>query len=437
MIRRGESIPMQDAITIKRRRLWFDCAQLIVALFVPLTIIVYTVIQNNTEMSIARENRLQDLKIADERHRHDVILSNDQQEETTLVRYFDSLGKLLEKNDKLVNETNIARFKTLTALAQLKSKRKGFLIRSLIENKLIIINGGQNPILDLSLADLTGLDLTNNMLVNDEMRCVVLSQTTLTNASFRGMTIRGSSFQQSLLINSDFSSTFTDPWSCGSIISGVNFRETILDNSNFDHSKHQRSSFAESSLIRARMRYFSCSECTFLRANMHSMDLTGAEFSSESITKSNFLMQSVNMSYAILHKTKFFNTDFAQATLTMINATETIFNTSIFSFTSLEYSSFVQTTIHKSSFDYAKLKGSLWYQSKISYTSFLKADLSNVQFINSECYYCIFNQTKLTNTNFTNSLLDGSDFRETNITYQQLLVARSLRNVTLPNGIIL
>ncbi len=97
MIRKAENIPMQDRITLKRRRLWFDCAQLIVALFVPLTIIGYTIMHNNTEISISRENRLQDLKIANERHQHDIISSNNEQEEATLVRYFNSLGKLLEK----------------------------------------------------------------------------------------------------------------------------------------------------------------------------------------------------------------------------------------------------------------------------------------------------------------------------------------------------
>jgi uncharacterized protein YjbI with pentapeptide repeats len=391
---------------------------------------------NNTEISIARENRLQDLKIADERYQYDTILSNDEQEEVTLVRYFNSLGKLLEKNEELINKTNIARFKTLTALAQLKSKRKGFLIRSLIENKLITINGGQNPILDLSLADLTGLDLTNNMIVNDEIRCVILSQTTLTNASFRGMTIYGSTFQQALLINSDFSLSFADTWPCVNLNRlGVNFRETILDNSIFDDAKHQKTSFTGSSLNFVRMRRFKCIDCEFWNVKMNSTDLSDAEFSSENDQRSNF--QSMNMSYTNLYKTKFFYIDFSQATLTMINAIQTIFNDSIFSFTILENNTFIRTIIDNSSFHHTNLKGSLWYQSKISYTSFINADLSYVQFINSECYYCIFNQTQLTNTNFTNSLLDGSDFRETNITYQQLILARSLRNVTLPNGIIL
>ena len=214
MIRKTEHFSRQESTVIKRR-FWFDCAQLIIALFIPLAIIAYTVLHNNTEMAIARANRLQDLKIADERHEHDVNLAEDEQEEKALVHYFDSLGKLLEKDEQLINQTNIVRFQTLTALTQLQSKRKAFLIRSLIENKLIVITNGQHQLVDLSLADLTNLDLTKNMLVNNELRCVGLGQTTLTNASFRGMRLRGSSFQQAFLVNSDFSSTVTDLWSCG------------------------------------------------------------------------------------------------------------------------------------------------------------------------------------------------------------------------------
>jgi uncharacterized protein YjbI with pentapeptide repeats len=426
---------MENRNQVTRRRLWLEVAQLVVALFVPLTIIAYTVMQNNTEISIAQENRLQDLKIAREHHEQDISLSNDQQEEATLVQYFNSLGKLLEKNEKLINQTNIARFKTLTALAQLKSKRKGFLIRSLIENKLIIMNNGKDSILDLSLADLTGLDLTNNMLVKNEMRCAILSQTTLTNASFRGITLDGSTFTESLLMNSDFSLSSGREWPCGSGNKvGVNFNEAVLDDSIFDDAKHQETSFTTSSLNHVRMRRFNCFKCTFIHAKINSTDLSGAVFSSDSNRKSSF--QSVNMSFTLLYKAKFINTDFALARLTMINATETIFNDSIFPFTSLENNSFVRTIVYNSSFDQASLKGSSWYTAKIDYTSFVKADMTYVNFINSQCHYCIFNQTELTGTNFTNSSLDGSDFREANVTYEQLIVARSLRGVILPNGTI-
>jgi uncharacterized protein YjbI with pentapeptide repeats len=54
------------------------------------------------------------------------------------------------------------------------------------------------------------------MLVNNEMRYAILSQTILTNASFRGMTLDGSMFTQTLLVNSDFSSSSGQEWPCDS-----------------------------------------------------------------------------------------------------------------------------------------------------------------------------------------------------------------------------
>lgn len=419
-----------------RGRFWFECAQLVIALFVPLTIVTYTVIQNNTEISIAKENRFQDLKIADERYEQDILLSNDKQEEATLVRYFDSLGKLLEKNEKLVNQTNIVRFQTLTALAQLKSKRKAYLIRSLIENNLIIRNNSRNSILDLSLADLTGLDLTNNMLVNNKIKCADLSYTTLTNSSFQGMGLDGSTFIHTTLINSDFSSTSTFPWWCGDgNIFGVNFNQAILDDSIFDDANYEKSSFSRASLNRVRMHRFKCSECIFIKAQMNSMDLSGAKFVAHSRQKSNF--QLVNMSSTLLHKTNFTGIDFSTAELMMINATETIFVNSNFEFTSLQNSSFIQTVIINSSFHHSLLIGSSWNKAKVNSTDFTRADMTYVNFTNSECHYCLFNQTKLTGTNFTNSSLHGSDFRQANVTYEQLIAARSLHNVILPNGTII
>ena len=53
------------------------------------------------------------------------------------------------------------------------------------------------------------------MLVNNEMICISLSRTTLTNSSFRHMILHGSRFVQAQLINSDFSWSRADPYSCG------------------------------------------------------------------------------------------------------------------------------------------------------------------------------------------------------------------------------
>lgn len=435
MAPKQENIPTDNRKKMNRRRLFFDCAQLVIALFVPLAIIAYTIMQNNTETSIAKQNRLQDLQIAEERHEQDILLAEDEQEEATLVHYFDSLGKLLEKNDKLENQTNIARFKTLTALAQLKCKRKGFLIRSLIENDLITLHNGKTVILDLALADLTGLDLTNNMLVNNEMVCVKLSQTTLTNSSFRHMGLHGTTFAQSTLVNSDFSLSYAYRWSCGSAQTyGADFRFAALENSIFDRAVYRKAYFSDSKLSHARMNRFKCYDCEFFNTSMIRTDLTGAQFLSESRERSN--MQSINMTLTLLHKTEFIHIDFAQTKLSKVNATETIFNDTNFMVATVKHTKFIQSIIIDSSFTRVNFTGSSFHDTKINNTIFTVSDMTNISFINSECHYCLFNQTDLTGAIFTNSSLDGSDFTLTNISYEQIFAARSFKNVLFPNETI-
>lgn len=419
----------------QRYRLWFECAQILIALFVPLAIVAYTITQNNTEISIAQENRLQDLKIASERHEQEMVLSDDQQEEATLVHYFDSLGRLLEKNEKLTNETNIVRFKTLTALAQLKSKRKAFLIRSLIENNLIIMNNGESSILDLSLADLNNLDLTQNMLVNNQMTCVILSQTTLINSTFQNLTLNGVTLTQSLLSNSDFSYTIGSIRSCGDgNLFGINFKDSILDDSIFNYGKYTRTTFSGCSLNNVEMRHVKCVDCRFSNAQMNLTDLSESQFLGESNLFPTF--QSLKMVSTNLSKTIFSKIDFSLSIFTMINANQTTFNNSYFSVVSLKDNTFIQTMINNCSFFHSSFVRSQWFQSKIISSDFYHADLTSIQFIDSQCYSCVFNGTNFTDANLTNSIFDGSDFRRSNIQWEQLSRAKSIENIILPNGTI-
>ncbi len=75
---------------------------------------------------------------------------------------------------------------------------------------------------------MTGLDLTDHMFVNDEIKCVTLSQTTVTNASFRNMIFTGSTFIETRLTNSDFSSSRAYGSLCnGGNEIGVNFMDAL------------------------------------------------------------------------------------------------------------------------------------------------------------------------------------------------------------------
>jgi len=95
---------------------------------------------------------------------------------------------------------------------------------------------------------------TDHMFVNNEIKCVILSQTTLTNASFRNMIFTGSTFIETRLTNSDFSSSRAYGSLCnGDNEIGVNFMDAVLDGSTFDGAWYRKSSFYRASLNGARM----------------------------------------------------------------------------------------------------------------------------------------------------------------------------------------
>ncbi len=104
---------------------WFECAQLLVTLSVPIAIGVYTVIQYNNEQAIAQENRRQDLEIVNQTclndlaiaasnrqvdlqiapdvRTKDILLADDQQKENILIEYHNFLGNLLITDGVLLN----------------------------------------------------------------------------------------------------------------------------------------------------------------------------------------------------------------------------------------------------------------------------------------------------------------------------------------------
>ncbi|CAF1592413.1 unnamed protein product [Rotaria sp. Silwood1] len=242
---------MKDSVELQKKNhhSWFEWAQLFIYLSIPVVIIIYTVIQNNNDISIAEKNRRQDLEIDERRHKQDIelaeqrrqqdiFLAAEQQEEDILLNYFNSLGKLLEKHGVNLNETavgrRIGRFTTLAALNQLNSKRKTLVIVSLIENTLLTIQKDRYPTISLSSANLTGLNLTGKFQLSKQIECVSLDATILTNASFQDAQFWSWSFKNSYLINSDFSSSNGLSIACldGSSLYSVNFADSTLDGAN-------------------------------------------------------------------------------------------------------------------------------------------------------------------------------------------------------------
>jgi hypothetical protein len=83
-------------------------------------------------LEIARNQRTQDLQIADDQQKANILAAY----ESFLVDHLNRYGMTLDEN---TSARFVARFKTLTTVNQLDRTRKTYLIRSLFEAKLIVI----------------------------------------------------------------------------------------------------------------------------------------------------------------------------------------------------------------------------------------------------------------------------------------------------------
>ena len=447
---------------------WLEWCHLLISLSIPLAIITYTIIQNNNDYAIAEKNRQQDLAIdtarreqdihlanetrlndniiAEKNRQQDIMLANDQHEEAILVNYLDSLTELLEKNGMNLNGTPtgrpIARFKTLTALGQLNWKRKSLLIQALIDAKLITTHYVRNPIIDLTLADLTGLNLTDDRSFVRPMHCLALIDVTLTNGFFRRIQFFSATFHSSRLTNSDFSLSSRRVGICDDHYPfGVDFFFSMLLDSNFSYSRYERSRFSSANLIGAQMRNFSCRGCIFGVAHLDSADMSHSTFNVyiEQDDESSFSRYEPHFSGAsmvstLLYQATFDHADFQGANLMRANATGASFIHCVFKQANFANATLAESATINSTFHETNLTSSTWSRAMISNSSFTRADMRHVDFTHVECRHCLFFMTDLTGADFTNASLKQCNFTGANITYEQLKLARILQGVILPNG---
>jgi hypothetical protein len=133
--------------------------------------------ERGNELRIAKDNREEDKKIADER-RH----------QATLEAYFDRMVELLVEHHLLAEKSateekvmlcTIARTRTLAVLRSLDGKRKGHVVQFLYESGLI---GPEPVIVSLNGADLSEADLSEINLIDAHLGGVNLRKANLGGA---------------------------------------------------------------------------------------------------------------------------------------------------------------------------------------------------------------------------------------------------------------
>ena len=202
----------------KKGRDWLEL--LVVPVSLTLLGAFFTLSSQNSQTQIAEDNRKQDLQIADNKQRDEV-----------LKNYLDSMKALLLDKDHPLHtdqeSQHIARTLTLTSLKQLtnaqkkseqkadeqkKSEqkvntyddRKGLVVRFLLESQLIqSSSSGKTPIIKLEPANLSYADLEHADLTHANLRGVDMSHT-LIHGFLKEANLSNTTFREADLIKADF-----------------------------------------------------------------------------------------------------------------------------------------------------------------------------------------------------------------------------------------
>ncbi|CAF3070481.1 unnamed protein product [Rotaria sp. Silwood2] len=419
---------------------FFIWAQLLTQLSITVAITVYTIIQNNRDQSIAQANRQQDIylanemrnkdhDIAQENRLNDILIAYDHQRENILIEYQNFVSDLLNKYGITLNDSAarfVSRFKTLAALQQLNPARRTFLIRSLIEAKLVTYNDNLtpslvSPIIQLATANLSEIDLSetsDSAFVSQLASCLAFDSTILNRALFRRKHLTGSTFIDAKLNYADFSS---------SIIGFLN------ECSNQRITAKISVSFKDADMSYVNFYKAFIDNVEFIFARMIGANMTNTIFGHE-----------INFAHTILAESNFYMAQFTdgrfvfyRANMTSFNGTRAIFNKCSFYETLLFNCSLIYSIINQSSFTAANMTNCQLNNAQLTNVDFRRANLNNVDMSNIICVAnCSFSGTNLTGAILHNATIMSSNLLTATFTDQQLGQTRTLAGSTLPNGTV-
>ena len=466
-----------DHVTKKKKRPYFDWIQLIATIWIPIVIAIYTIVENKSNESIADSNRLKDtqlanisraseleialanrlneLDIAEQSRQKDRDLATDHQHQTILGEYQSFLAKLIIDHganlDRKPEAKIAAHFMTFMALKQLDTKRRGILLRSLYDAKLITVNRSASPdsssIIDLRQADLAGIQFGLSSDVPDpvpRVRFIIwqdlwLPYTTLTNASFRHTLLDGASFAGSYMDFTDLSFAVHLYRRAGNVRypDEVDFRVTSLVNASFYEANLRNTDFSMANLTWANLHGLKCEHCTFFSATLFQADLRFSRFFYlDSLSNKRVSCQWVNLSRAIAHSARYFTIDFDHSDWSQIEASTIRIYNCTFTAAKMENPSFMNSFIDLSDFRNASLYATDLSHARMGNVSFVNADMRNADLRNIVCSNCTFINANLHEALLKNASFRYSNFRNCSVADAQLAETADLAGSILPNGTI-
>jgi uncharacterized protein YjbI with pentapeptide repeats len=236
--------------------------------------------------------------ISERRESVDREIASDNQREVKLQMYIDKMSELLLKRglSKTVEDgqvRQVARAHTLTVLKGLDSRRKGNVLRFLLEAELI---HKDKTIVKLNGADLRGADLGG-----DNLSGVNLRGTDLSEANLRGTILLGSDLSGAKLVRADLN---------GAVLSGAilsfadlseaDLRKDKLRGADLSGAILSKALLNEAILVGADLTFANLSNANLSGTSLCEVNLSGASLSEANLSGAN--LGEANLSGANLHE---------------------------------------------------------------------------------------------------------------------------------------
>jgi len=275
------------------KSLW-DILQLLGVLAIPVVVVLASSLFSNAQ-------NLTNLQVSEQQHQTDIQIASDQQRETALQTYLDTMSSLLLNNKLLQSGPSdavreVARIQTLTTLLRLDPVRKAILIKFLYEAKLIgnaTISPTQpltNKILTFpAIISLNDAELTNMNLGGTNLTGIDLTSADLTGATLASATLTGATLTYATLYNADLDYAILDYATLtGAKLSGTNLTYAKLSDANLTGAI----------LFFANLYGANLYDANLYGANLYGANLYGANLSGANLSGAN--LYSANLSGANL-----------------------------------------------------------------------------------------------------------------------------------------
>jgi len=320
----------------------------------------------------------------------------------------------------------------------------------------------ENPDLkpDLSHADLNGIDLSNNSILNADMSYADLSESNFNNTRFFSVNLSSSIFKNTNFIRVIFPKTKDlaedtismyllggyNPNKCFNFnhtnlsyailrkadFSGTSFSNITMHNVDFTHANFvdisikigspfvtekvdlSGANFIECDLRNLDLKRYFLKGCNLSKSDLSDMDLSKINF------------ESINLSGAKIERANLSNANFTKATLKNVDLSRANLNYAQFNDSDCEEISLNKADLSYSSFCKANMSRANLYQSKCYQTDFREANLESSEFGNSDCLRASFCKSNLRFSHFKMANITFANFQEANLQKSFLYAANAI-----------